>query len=50
MPGGPVQHLNRASASMEIMWRLLLMIFEEQVAGKIKQNETEVRNGCDIGI
>jgi hypothetical protein len=42
MLAGPVQHLNRASSSLEIVWRLLLMMFEGQVA---RENQRKVNRG-----
>ena len=39
MLAGPVQHLNRASSSMEIVSRLLLMIFEGQVTSSGKESK-----------
>jgi hypothetical protein len=36
---GPVQHLNGASSSLEIVSRLLLMIFEGQVTSSGKESK-----------
>ena len=39
MLAGPVQHLNRASSSLETVSRLLLMIFEGQVTSSGKESK-----------
>jgi hypothetical protein len=36
---GPVQHLNRASSSLEVGSRVLLMIFEGQVTSSGKESK-----------